>query len=852
MTINTWSPQLPESAQVHILDKDLQPVNCRTLVDTGATTNFITEDLVKRLGIPTKGCHVPVGALNQLSTVARHTATATIRSKFNSYERTLTFLTIPKISSLIPDQPIDRSLINIPRNIKLADPEFHRPAPIDILLGSGTTLSLITVGQINLSTPTEPNLYLQKTMFGWVIGGSAPSTSPIHDISCHTTNALQFDLTRFWEVEEGPQNTSHATLKADTSSHSLLMTNKIARTKIATQSIPRLELCGALLLTSLLTTTKEALHIKIHRTFMWTDSTIVLHWIRTSPHLLKTFVANRVSEIQSRTDTADWRHISTSENPADLISRGQQPQEFIQPSIWQFGPTWLTTCLNLSTIDANILDKFSSWHKMQRVAARCLRWKRNNQEKGGLTADELARAHDALIKLLQRTHFRTELHKLKNNQRDVGGKFQRLAIFLDKDGILRVGGRLRHSPIPFSQRHPILLPKAHVTTLIIQAEHHTHLHAGVQNTLYAVRRRYWPIDGRSQVWKALKNCIPCIRARPPAVNYTMGDLPEARVTESRPFTHVGIDYCGPFFIKERKHRSRNQHKAYVAVFVCLAVKAVHLELVSDLTSEGFIAALKRFIARRGLCKAIYSDNGRNFVGADNELQELIKSNDYHQQLGNFLENRAIKWNFIPPRTPHFGGLWEAAVKSFKHHLTRVAGTEPFTFENFNTLIIEIEAVLNSRPLTPISSDPNDLIVLTPGHFLIGESLTSLRERNFVDVPTNRLSAWQHIQKLKQHFWKRWHLEYLNELTKRSKWKNGTHSIKEGTIVLLREDNVPPMQWILGRVLKAHPGSDGVVRVMTVKTATSVLNRSVKGLAPLLYQPGEEDDLATSVSTREAC
>ncbi|XP_076765007.1 uncharacterized protein LOC143432076 [Xylocopa sonorina] len=1292
MTINTWSPQLPESAQVHILDKDLQPVNCRTLVDTGATTNFITEDLVKRLGIPTKGCHVPVGALNQLSTVARHTATATIRSKFNSYERTLTFLTMPKISSLIPDQPIDRSLINIPKNIKLADPEFHRPAPIDILLGSGTTLSLITVGQINLSTPTEPNLYLQKTMFGWVIGGSAPTTLPIHDISCHTTNALQFDLTRFWEVEEGPQvrhlsNSDHlcethfkehvtrnaegryivalpfnekqarlgeskvralrrleslerklqrnptlkqeyhaviqeylqlghmtqisqneeehngyylphhgvtkvtsettklrvvfdgsaetstgvslndalhtgpkiqddllyillrfrvhqyvitgdiekmyrqflirkedrkyqrilwrddtgrvqtyelqtvtfglsaapylaircltqlaqdeghrfplaatallrdfyvddaltgaptlegalqlrkeltgllnssglnirqwaandktlldglpeqsinkrlhlgesSTLKtlgivwnssADTISYEvqprpnasrvtkrfitseiakiydplgllgpviilakmllqkiwtikidwdeslpmdlhtewnqyykqLPLLNKlvfqrrtvsrspttieihgfcdasekaygaclyvrtideyghihvqllVAKSRVAplkTQSIPRLELCGALLLTSLLTTTKEALHIKIHRTFMWTDSTIVLHWIRTSPHLLKTFVANRVSEIQSRTDTADWRHISTSENPADLISRGQQPQEFIQPSIWQFGPTWLSreesswpkeqlepcviipeqktaTCLNLSTIDANILDKFSSWHKMQRVAARCLRWKRNNQEKGGLTADELARAHDALIKLLQRTHFRTELHKLKNNQRDVGGKFQRLAIFLDKDGILRVGGRLRHSPIPFSQRHPILLPKAHVTTLIIQAEHHTHLHAGVQNTLYAVRRRYWPIDGRSQVWKALRNCIPCIRARPPAVNYTMGDLPEARVTESRPFTHVGIDYCGPFFIKERKHRSRNQHKAYVAVFVCLAVKAVHLELVSDLTSKGFIAALKRFIARRGLCKAIYSDNGRNFVGADNELQELIKSNDYNQQLGNYLENRAIKWNFIPPRTPHFGGLWEAAVKSFKHHLTRVAGTEPFTFENFNTLIIEIEAVLNSRPLTPISSDPNDLIVLTPGHFLIGESLTSLRERNFVDVPTNRLSAWQHIQKLKQHFWKRWHLEYLNELTKRSKWKNGTHSIKEGTIVLLREDNVPPMQWILGRVLKAHPGFDGVVRVVTVKTSTSVLNRSVKGLAPLLYQPGEEDDLATSVSTREAC
>ncbi|XP_076763608.1 uncharacterized protein LOC143431004 [Xylocopa sonorina] len=203
----------------------------------------------------------------------------------------------------------------------------------------------------------------------------------------------------------------------------------------------------------------------------------------------------------------------------------------------------------------------------------------------------------------------------------------------------------------------------------------------------------------------------------------MEDLLEARITKSIRDTEIAI-----------------KKRAYIAVFVCLTVKDIHVELVNDLTSEGFIAALKRFIARRGLCKAIYSDNERNFVGANNELQELqelIKPDDYNQR-----------------------SLWEAAVKSLKHHLARVVGIEPFTLENFNTLTIEIESILNYLPLTPISSDPNDLIVLTPGHFLIGDSLTSLRERNFVHAPTDR----PFLETLAP--------EYLNKLTKRSKWTRG--------------------------------------------------------------------------------
>ncbi|XP_076384330.1 uncharacterized protein LOC143262581 [Megalopta genalis] len=174
-----------------------------------------------------------------------------------------------------------------------------------------------------------------------------------------------------------------------------------------------------------------------------------------------------------------------------------------------------------------------------------------------------------------------------------------------------------------------------------------------------------------------------------------------------------------------------------------------------------MAALKRFVARRGACQNTYSDNGTNFVGADNELREICRTLPRDERLQNFLTTKGITWHFTPVLSPHFGGLWEAAVKAFKHYIKRVVGEELFTFEQFNTFVIEVEAVLNSRPLTPLSSDPNDTSPLTPGHFLIGSSLTAIAETDFRAIPNNRLSNWQHIQKVKQHFWTRWQKEYIN-------------------------------------------------------------------------------------------
>lgn len=228
----------------------------------------------------------------------------------------------------------------------------------------------------------------------------------------------------------------------------------------------------------------------------------------------------------------------------------------------------------------------------------------------------------------------------------------------------------------------------------------------------------------------------------------MGDLPSSRSRLARAFLNTGVDYCGPFHIKQSRRRNAQITKAYVAVFVCLSTKALHLELVSDLTTDAFLAALRRFTSRRGICAKVFSDNGKNFVGANRQLREL---RDFFEAEASKIITDAsaegIEWSFNPPYSPHMGGLWEAAVKSLKHHLQRIVGTASLTFEELSTTITQIEAVLNSRPLSPMSNDPSDLSVLTPGHFLVGGSLKAVPEPSLITIQEGRLSRWQRLQQL---------------------------------------------------------------------------------------------------------
>jgi hypothetical protein len=323
---------------------------------------------------------------------------------------------------------------------------------------------------------------------------------------------------------------------------------------------------------------------------------------------------------------------------------------------------------------------FSSMLKLQRAVAHCLRFAHNcknpaNKRTGSISIFELRTAHSAIIKNVQTETFSEEIRELSKGNSLKHNKLTSLDPVIGPDGLLRVGGRLKNAPLAYDIKHPILLPnKHHVTNLIITQMHQQLLHAGPQSTLYNLRQRYWVINGRNEVRKVTGKCLKCFKINPKPSTQKMGDLPVQRVEPLRPFLRTGVDYGGPILIKQGNRKSKKIVKPYIALFICLNTKAIHLELVSDLTSDAFLAAFNRFISRRGNVSEMFSDNGTNFVGANNHLKDLGKvlmSNEFDQNVIHGLINKKIAWHFIPPKTPHMGGLWEAGIKTVKIHIKKV-------------------------------------------------------------------------------------------------------------------------------------------------------------------------------------
>ncbi|KAL0860231.1 hypothetical protein ABMA27_010538 [Loxostege sticticalis] len=400
--------------------------------------------------------------------------------------------------------------------------------------------------------------------------------------------------------------------------------------------------------------------------------------------------------------------------------------------------------------------------------------------------------------------------------------------------------RACQSNFSYDKKHPIILPRHHrLTELIVVDFHKRLLHAGPQLLLSSLREQYWPVHGKQLVNKVVHKCVTCFRAKPKITTPIMGNLPPSRVNPTLPFVSTSVDYAGPFNIRDRRGQGYKASKCYIAVFVCSTTKAVHLQLVSSLETNNFLAAFKRFISRRGKPKEMLSDNGTTFHGADNELKNLYNFlSDNLDELTTSCASEGITWKYLSVYTPHMGGLHEAAVKSCKYHLKRVLGNSLLTFEEFSTVLTQVESILNSRPLCPITNSANDdcepmVFCLTPAHFLIGRTPISIPDYDYTDVQMDRLTHYQQLQQLYQSFWQRWSRDYIGLLQTRTKWRSSKgESLRDGTIVLVKEDRLPPNQWKLGRIIKCCKGKDGVTRVAEIHTSSGVIKRAFNNICPL--------------------
>lgn len=649
-----------------------------------------------------------------------------------------------------------------------------------------------------------------------------------------------------------------------TSINLLCAKSRVAPTKATT--IPRLELCGALLAARLSSAVCAALRKPIARCVYWTDSSVVLAWLNTCPSKLKTYVANRVAAIQELTNSSSWRHVPTAHNPADLASRGVDPQHVQSATVWWHGPSFLLepeekwpllskdkqnfdlpeTKMN-SSLFLNVepsspiidFDKYSSLVKLRRIMAYVLRFinikcKKLNF-KGPLTTEELDHAMTVLTKLAQLQSFFKEINNLNHHmQLSPKAIITSLSPFLDSQGLLRVGGRLDKSDMDYDQKHPILLQSKHnFTKLLFIHEHKRLLHAGPQLMLASVREQYWPVGGRDLARRTARSCVTCRRFNAKPLTNLMGNLPSQRLVPDFPFCAVAVDFAGPFLITDRRGRGCKITKCYLCLFICLRYKCVHLEAVSELSKESYILALRRFIARRGKPKEIFCDNGRNFVAAAKEINDFL--NQHSDSIVGFAADHDIKFIFSPAYAPNFNGYVEAGIKSAKFHIKRILGNTHLTYEELATLFSQVEAILNSRPISPLSSSPNDYAALTPGHFIIGRPLTSLPAPSLLDINTKRLDRYQLLEQVRQHFWNRWQREYVTELQHKLKWKSRNRDLRLGDLVILKEDNIHPLHWRLGRVCKLYPGTDGVPRVADINTAKGVVRRALNRICLLIEE-----------------
>ncbi|GBM37249.1 hypothetical protein AVEN_89278-1, partial [Araneus ventricosus] len=367
---------------------------------------------------------------------------------------------------------------------------------------------------------------------------------------------------------------------------------------------------------------------------------------------------------------------------------------------------------------------------------------------------------------------------------------------------------VRNRVSEIKEKHPLILPtKSRLSQLLMIREHQRLHHAGVSETLTQIRENYWILCGRQTVKSCLNKCLICKKFKVRPGNQIMAPLPANRIQASYPFENVGIDFAGPIYTK-------NTDKAYIALFTCAVTRAIHLEVVSSLSTEHFLLAFRRFISRRGICHTVNSDNAMTFKSADIELKRLYM-NICEPEVQNYFGKKGIKWQYIVERAAWWGGYWERMVQITKIALRKILGRALVSFEELQTILAEIEAIINSRPLTYVYNEPNEPFPLTPANFLTGRRLTALpnwsgkRNIELFKGKKELIKRYLYREKILNNFWKRWKREYLLQLkgANLNKNVNVKTEFNVNDIVLIGEEKVPRQLWKLGKVIDVHKGRD---------------------------------------------
>ena len=806
---------LLQTAQVEaVSDHDIIPV--RILLDNGSQLSYITISLKSRLKLkPVRQERLSLNTFGSDSFTTKGCDLVRVKLQRPGSNEVLEIMarTSPVICSSLP------ALVNVSKyvhlqNLDLADGGQLYQSRIDILIGSDYYWQIVTGDIVN----ADCGPVAMSSVFGWLLSG--PVSHPTTDSTFHSLVVLGKDQC----VSKNPER-----------DHLVQMLKRF-----------------------------------------WDNETVGIHEIKP----WKQYVANRVKEIRQLTSRDRWRHCPGNLNPADLPSRGLSGDRLLNSKLWWEGPPFLMLSGNEwpSEVQPHVNDvayqeivknppevthvlaahnkpnpnleavidcnRYSSLTRLLRVTALVFRAVKAFKQLIAdepvpldiqLIAEDLQHAEVSWICHIQTKLFVKELEYLRSNGKLPTPTYvQQFGLFLDDKNIMKCKGRINNSTLSLAEKNPIFLPAKHpLIKLLVMHVHQQAKHGRVNVTLTALREKYWIVRGRQTIKSILRSCVVCKKLEGlPYDSPPSPDLPACRVSDDPPFAHTGVDFAGPLYVQESTDR----------------------ELTRGLNVDSFLLAFRRFVGRRGLPASLLSDNAKTFRSSSKEVQSICRSSEVFR----YLTNQQTSWTFIVPKAPWWGGFWERMVQTVKRSLRKVVGRAVLNFDELNTLLIEIESVINGRPLTFVYDDSEGIsYALTPAHLLYGHRLATSPSGNHFEVTSTSNSLTRRAKNQKRllnQFVDRWRKDYLLNLREFRvvKLKGQASCVKVGDIVILKDDNVRRVFWKLAKVIELLKGKDDIVRAALINVATDngppkILRRSIKQLIPIEVTSNDEGDEPTELS-----